>query len=200
MSSHKILAGHDARVDLRGARLLGLPYDFNLLVSHQWSDYYVASQEIRSLLSEFGDSKPLIRRTAARGLAGVKTSLDSRQVIGLLREKYSTDIVAINYTLKWIPLDLWCDSNSLESMKEGLANLADRISKDEKWMMHVEKRRYSTLHKSELIKELADVFAQKVDLHNPDKIVWIEIIGKEVGISILQPSEIFSLFKAAEGE
>ncbi|MCL4519412.1 MAG: THUMP domain-containing protein [Thaumarchaeota archaeon] len=176
-----------------------MTYDFNILVSHEWADYYAARQEIRSLLKEFGDPTPEIKRTAARGLAGVKTILESRRVIALLSQKYAIDVVAINYTLKWIPVDLWRDSTSIESIKQALGTLTDRILPNEKWMMHVEKRRYSLFHKSELIKELACVFTQKVDLKSPDKIVWIELIGKEAGIAIIRPSEIFSLYRAAQG-
>lgn len=177
-----------------------MTYDFNMLVSYQWADYYVARSEIHKLLSDFGDPNAVIKRTAARGLAGVKTTLDSREVIALLSKRYSVDIAAINYTLKWTPVDLWCDSTTIESIRQGLATLAEKILPEEKWMMHVEKRRYSLFHKADLIKELAGMFKQKVDLRNPDKIVWIELVGKEAGISIIKPSEIFSLFRASRSD
>ena len=178
--------------------LSGLTYDFNLLVSHEWAHHYAARQEIRSLLAEFGDTAPEISRTSARGLTGVRTILDSRRVISLVAAKYATDLIAINYTLKWIPIDVWCDSSNIESIRQALIALAGNILPEEKWMMHLEKRRYSMFHKADLIIGLADVFKQKVDLTNPDKVVWIELIGREAGIAIIRPSEIFSLYRAAQ--
>jgi tRNA acetyltransferase TAN1 len=173
-----------------------LTYNFNLLVSHEWSNYSLAKQEILRLLAEFGDNDPKIGRTIAKGLSGVNTTLESRGVIASLKQKFASDKLAVNFTLRWTPVDLWCDAGTVESMKQALSTLANKILPGEKWMMHVEKRRYAAHHKAELIKELADLIHEKVDLKNPDKIVWIEIVGKQAGISIITPSEIFSLHKS----
>ena len=61
--------------------------------------------------------------------------------------------------------------------------------------MTVEKRRYARFHKIEIIRELADLIGEEVDLENPDKILRIEIIGKYVGLSVLAPQDIFSVAK-----
>jgi tRNA acetyltransferase TAN1 len=156
----------------------------------------MAKQEIFRILSEFGDSNPKIKRTIAKGLSGVSTTLDSRQVIGLLKKKFGLDRFSVNFTLKWTPVDLWCDSDSIESMKQAVSAMAYKILPSEKWMMHIERRRYTAYHKTEIIKELAQVINEKVDLRNPDKIIWIEIVGKQAGISVIRPFEVFSLSKS----
>jgi tRNA acetyltransferase TAN1 len=61
--------------------------------------------------------------------------------------------------------------------------------------MIVETRRYTALHKIDIIKELAELIDQVVSLENPDKIVRIEILGNQAGISVLKPEEIFSVMK-----
>ncbi len=61
--------------------------------------------------------------------------------------------------------------------------------------MKVKKRRYNLYHSIEIIEELAELIDEKVDLGNPDKILRVEIIGKNAGLSVLKPGEIFSTQK-----
>lgn len=58
--------------------------------------------------------------------------------------------------------------------------------------MTVEKRRYTALHKIDIIREVAELIDERVDLENPNKIVRIDIIGKHAGICVLRPDEVFS--------
>jgi len=74
-------------------------------------------------------------------------------------------------------------------------NIKEKIHEGEKWRMTLEKRRYTRYHKIEIIKDLAELIQEKVDLKNPDKIVRIDIIGKYAAISVLSPNEIFSTTK-----
>jgi len=169
-------------------------YDFNLLVSCSWDNYGEAKGEITQLLGRLCDKNPYVRRTIAGGIIGVKTRLDSREVIRGLREIFDQDPLVIQHTFKWVPVDLWAPSD-IDSMKEGVTQLKDRIKKGEKWRMTIEKRRYTQRHKIDIIKEIAELINEKVDLENPDKILRIDIIGKYAGISVLEPREIFSMSK-----
>ncbi|MDH5451161.1 MAG: THUMP domain-containing protein [Candidatus Bathyarchaeota archaeon] len=169
-------------------------YEFNLLVSCSWANYGKAKVEIIHILKRLDDKKPYVRRTIARGIIGVKTSLDSREVVRCLREICSQDPLVIQHTFKWVPVDLWTASD-IESMKEGVKQLKNRIQKGEKWRITIEKRRYIQHHKMEIIRELAEIINEKVDLENPDRILRIDIIGKYAGISLLESEEIFSISK-----
>lgn len=171
-------------------------YDFNLLVSCSWDNYGKAKGEITHLLKRLGDKNPYVRRTIARGIIGVKTCLDSREVVRCLREIFDQDPLAIQHTFKWVPVDLWTPSD-MDSMKEGVKKLRNGIQKGEKWHMTVEKRRYTQHHKIDIIKEIAKLISEKVDLRNPDKILRIDIIGKYAGISLLKPKETFSVSTAS---
>ncbi len=169
-------------------------YDFNLLVSCSLGAYKAAKEEIMHVLRTLGDDKPLVKRTIAEGIIGVKTRLDSREVIQGLRTLFSKNPLLLQQTLKWVPIDIWTYSD-MASMKEAVVGLRNRIRTGERWRMTVEKRRYTQYHKIEIIRELADLIDEKVDLEKPDKIFYIDIIGKYAGISVLTPQNIFSTAK-----
>jgi tRNA(Ser,Leu) C12 N-acetylase TAN1 len=44
-----------------------------------------------------------------------------------------------------------------------------------------------------IIAHLAPSIDRKVDLNNPDKIVWIDLLGCHTAIAVLKPEEIFSV-------
>ncbi len=171
-------------------------YGYNLLVSFGWRRFHPAREEIRSILAKLGDKNVIIKVTIAQGIAGVNTILDPRQVIRDLYKIYNQDPSLFVHTLKWVPVDYWTTSD-LESMANGIVMLRNRIARGEKWMMVVEKRRYTQYHKIDMIKGLADYIDEKVDLKNPDKIVRIDIIGNNAGISVIKPAEVFSVAKAS---
>ena len=167
-------------------------YAFDLLVSCSWGSYGRAKGEIIRVLRMLGDENPFVGRTFAKGIVGVKTCLDSREVVHGLRRLFNEDSYLIQHTSKWVPVDLWTYSD-LDSMKEAVAELGKRIEPGERWRMTVEKRRYTQCHKIEIIRELAELIDRKVDLENPDKIVRIDIIGKYAGLALLKPQDIFSM-------
>ncbi|MDH4221543.1 MAG: THUMP domain-containing protein [Candidatus Bathyarchaeota archaeon] len=169
-------------------------YDFNLLVSCSWGVYGKAKKEIIYILGMLGDESPLVKRTIAEGIIGVKTRLNSREVVCGLRKLFDEDPFIFQYTLKWVPVDLWTFSD-MDSMKEGVRKLRNRIHVGERWRMTVEKRRYSLHHKSDVIRELADLIDEKVDLENPEKILRVDIIGRSAGMSVLTPQDVFSVAK-----
>ena len=169
-------------------------YDFNLLVSCSWSGYGKAKKEIVHTLGMLGDKNPLVKRTVAKGIGGVRTCLDSREVTRRLRALFDQDPLIFQHTLKWVPVDLWTRSD-MDSMKRAVAELKNKIHAGERWRMTVEKRRYTRYHKVEIVRELANLIDGKVDLTNPDKILRVDIIGPYTGISILTPSDVFSVTK-----
>jgi len=173
-------------------------YDFNLLISYPWGVYGRAKKEIVQVLKMLGDEGPVVKRTFAGGIIGVKTSLDSREVVRGLRRLFGEDPFVLQYTLKWVPVDLWTLSD-MDSMKEAVRKLRNRIHGGERWRMTVEKRRYNRHHKIEIIRELAELIDEKVDLENPEKILRVDIIGGYAGVSVLTPKEVFSVAKPYSG-
>jgi len=169
-------------------------YDFNLLVSYPWGAYRRAKEEVLSVLKRLGDEKTIVQRTVAEGIIGVNTRLDPREVIRELRTLFDEDPLILQQTLKWVPVDMWTWSK-MDSMREAVSELKKKIQVGERWRMTVEKRRSTKYHKIEIIRELAELIEEKVDLEKPDKILRIDIIGKYAGVSVLTSQDIFSVAK-----
>ena len=140
-------------------------YDYNLLVSYGEDQYSGARSEVLTLLKSLGDSKPRVERTLARGIIGVKTSLNPFNVVHGLRSLFREKPEIFTFCLKWVPVELWSFSD-MESMKMAVKQLRGRIDESETWRMTVEKRRYTLFHKSEIIRELVALINRKVDLEN----------------------------------
>lgn len=168
--------------------------DFNLLISYLSRHYREAEEEARRILAKLGDSQPFVSKTQAKGIAGIKTKLKNREVITGIRQLFKTSPFEFNFVLKWVPVDIWCSSD-LEQMKAVVDKIKDQIKPNEKWAMKVEKRRYQLMTTEEIIKALASLIREKVDLSHPNKILRLDIIGDQTGISILGPKDIFSLAK-----
>lgn len=156
-------------------------YDFNLLVSCPWPFVGKARREIASFLRHVGDEKPVIKSTVARGIIGVKTRLNAREIIKELKVLFSHDPGRFQYTSKWIPVGFWTNSD-IESMREAVEQARDKIKHGESWRMTVEKRRDTLSHKIDIITALAGLVEEKVDLTNPDKILRIDLMGKFAGV------------------
>ncbi len=169
-------------------------YEFNLLVSCSWGAYGRAKEEILHILRVLDDENPVVKRTVAKGIIGVKTSLEPRDVVHKLRRMFNKDPFIFQQTTKWVPVDLWTHSD-LDSMRDAVKVLRNKIRAGEKWRMTMEKRRYTRYHKMEIITALAELIDEKVDLETPDKILRVDIIGRYTGFSVLTPQDIFSVSK-----
>ncbi len=80
-------------------------------------------------------------------------------------------------------------------MKRRVEELKSKILEGDSWMMIVEKRRYTSHHKVEIIDAIAPIVDGKVDLEDSDRVLRIDIVGRYAGISILRKGEVFSLAK-----
>ncbi len=169
-------------------------YDFNLLVSCFQTAERWAKGEIINVLRMLGDEKPFVKRTPARGIIGVRTTLEPRRVTKELRSLLQQNPLLFRGTSKYVPVDIWTYSD-IESLKEAVVRLRERIKVGEKWRMTVEKRRYTQYHTIELIEMLAELISEKVDLKKPDKILRVDIMGEYAALSVLAPDEIFSSTK-----
>lgn len=166
-------------------------YDFNLLVSYRFREYLEAQAEVLDLLKELGDEDPVVDKTLVKGIIGVKTTLPSRTVVEKIRTMFKADSHKVKFAIKWVPVDLWT-SSALESMIEAVRGIKEQIKGDETWALHLEKRKYPEHHTYKIVTSLAEQIQGNVNLKNPDKIVRVDIIGDQAGITVLKPEEIFS--------
>jgi tRNA(Ser,Leu) C12 N-acetylase TAN1 len=170
------------------------PYEFNLLVSGATRGLAAARGEILKLLRFLGDEQPLVARTAARGIVGVKTALDPRLVVQELRALLAHHPRLLQHTAKWVPIDLWTSSD-IESLRRAVGRLKDRIAAGETWRMTVERRGHG-IHTRELIALLAPLLAARVDLRHPQRILRVDMVGPFAALSVLGPADILSVARA----
>ncbi|MDI9619882.1 MAG: THUMP domain-containing protein [Candidatus Nezhaarchaeota archaeon] len=167
---------------------------FNMLVSTYRNREDDCVSELWYLLRELGDDGPNIRRAPVPGLLLVDTKLNpyeaSRRIGELAKEKPWD----VRYTLKLTPIDI-VTSDDEEDIKRSAAELAaKKIGENETFRITVNKR-LSNLSTRKLIESVAANINRKVNLKKPDKVLQIEVIGRNVGIAVLRPEDVVSIVK-----
>lgn len=164
----------------------------DILISFSWGRFYPMLREVQRILKRLGDQQPYIEWTPVDGIAVAHTSLDNRDVIRQCRELLHKREENFELAVKWVPVDYWCETN-LDAMKQVIEEqVRPRIQAKECWGMIVKKRRWQRYHTADIVAYLAPSIDRKVDLSNPDKIVWIDVLGRQTAIAVLKPEEIFS--------
>ncbi len=166
----------------------------DLLVSYSWNHFYRARPEAIRILKRFGDASPWIDKTDVMGIAVAHTCLDNREVIKRCRTLWRSEPQdSFEFAIKWVPVDYWCKTG-LDAIKQVIdSHIVDRIAGNQTWGMKVYKRRWQQYHTIEIVEYLAADIRQKVDLGNPDWILWVDVIGSKTAISLLKPDETFSI-------
>lgn len=72
-----------------------------------------------------------------------------------------------------VPVDEWAPVD-LESMKQAVGRLPDRIAPDETWRMTVQKRGPGVVEPGPVIPTLAALIPARVDLIRPQKVLRVE--------------------------
>ncbi|WXG41091.1 MAG: THUMP domain-containing protein [Candidatus Freyarchaeum deiterrae] len=167
----------------------------NLLVTFEMRNRRESKEEVSQVLGKVGEEKTQFLRSQARGIFLIHTSLDPREITKKLTQLCREEPENFWNTYNYIPIDSW-SSSEFEEMEENVKKLAEGIKENETWRMTVNKRFYNKHHTQEIIEGLAKhISGNKVDLKNPKKILQVEIIGKQAGISLLKPEDIFSVGK-----
>ncbi|TMI41764.1 RNA methyltransferase [Candidatus Bathyarchaeota archaeon] len=168
-------------------------HDFNLLLSSARGNEREANHEIRYLLRELGDASPKTDFALVSGLTVAKTSLDPVKVVSKLRQVLKYRPWQFRYILKVKPVEevVSCD---IPSIGAAVVNRAGKVGVDETFRVSLEKRR-SRVSSKEIIDAVASKVPRKVELHNPDKIVLIEVIGDVAGVSVISPRGILGIEK-----
>jgi tRNA(Ser,Leu) C12 N-acetylase TAN1 len=163
-----------------------------LLVSYPWGQFGHARREALALLVQLGDSEPGVVHSAVPGIAIAHTVLDPRAVV---RECHTLHQAGrpFEYAPKWVPVDIWCDSN-IDAMREAIiADMLPRIEAHQSWGMRVDKHGWPPYHTDEIVRHLASTIDRKVDLTQPDWWLRIDILGDRTAMALLKPDEMFSV-------
>ena len=162
----------------------------NLLVTFDPNKTVSAKQEVENLLKEINENFD-IEETNVNGVFKIKVN-NSRGAVRKLIELCRNNPDKFSRTFRWIPIDKWCKSD-INEMRNVIKNVCNEISNEDKWKMDLEKRQHEA-HERDLIIKLTEIVDKpNVDLKNPDKIIKVDIIGNEAGISILRRDEVLNV-------
>ena len=150
-------------------------------------------EELRRILEEFGDSEPEIKITRMSGILTCQTNIEPIETIKKIREMLLDEPWSIRYCLRIIPIQRVTET-TIPNIESAVADMSNQILPDETYRISIEKRN-SDISGQEIIFKTAKKIQNKVSLEFPDKIVLIEILGSQTGISILKKSDILSLEK-----
>jgi len=166
---------------------------FNMLLTTYRHMESEAGAEVSHLLGEIGDKAPEIRHTGVSGLLTCKTNLDPLEVTQKIKKIVQDEPWKVRYVLRLIPIDIVVNTDIVD-IKNAVVDLAARIKESETFRVTVEKRR-SNIKTTEIIEAVAGVIDRKVSLERQDWVVLIEVVGRETGVSVIKPDNIFSTVK-----
>ena len=173
--------------------------DFNILATtSRGNERQIRSELVHLLKYELGDPSPVISKTGIRGLVVAKTCFNPCSAIASFRAILQNHPYKFRYALRIIPIEKVVPT-TLDEVKCAAAELAAKIGETETFRVTVEKR-FTDLHSKDLIE--AAVMGidtkggkRKVNLHNPDKIMLIEVVGGLTGMSCVKPAEVLAVLK-----
>jgi len=169
--------------------------DPNLIVSYDPNGGYMSGKgEIHNILTKLGDQKSE-QELLVPGIIGVKTRLAARDVVEEVRELYAGDPNSLNFALKWVPADFWCDATIDQIKATVKEEIKDLFVPSDQYAIDIVKHR-SELSKEQLIEVVAPMLKGKVNLDFPQKVLRIELFDKRASITLLKPKDVFSVVKA----
>jgi tRNA acetyltransferase TAN1 len=163
--------------------------EFNLIVSTYRFREEDVQDEILELLYKFGDQAAESEIIEIKGMILVQSSLDPLAVIGKLKELVASEPWQIRYILRVLPIQVVVPTR-LDTIRQAARDLITKIGNDT-FRVTVEKR-HSSFVSMQIVKAIADLVSNKVDLENPCWVILVQVLGGLTGVSILRPNQIFS--------
>jgi tRNA acetyltransferase TAN1 len=163
--------------------------NFNLIAStfrHREKD---AQDELINIFEILGDQESESQTTSISGILVGYTKLDPFKIVNSLRKLVKNEPWQIRYILRLLPIELVVYTES-KSIKDASKKLASKIPRSDTFRITVE-RRHTSMSSYDIIATIANEIHNKVDLENPDWILLVEVIGRQTGISLIKPYQIF---------
>lgn len=158
--------------------------DANLLVTFDPTHKGKAEEEVKAALKEVGE-EPKFNDSPVDGLFLLKTSKDPKELVkglkGLGADKFEN-------TFHWVPIDKWCKAD-VGDISKAMKDIDGKIDEAESWKLDLNKRSLEGKTTDLIIKLTENINKPKVDLKNPQKIIKVEIVGKDAGVALINPDE-----------
>lgn len=167
--------------------------EFNLLIGCPRDRERAAKSEVQYFIGDLlSDTHLSISVTGISGLISCLTSLNPFHVVHRLREFAFENPYQFRFAIRFTPLE-YCVESNLAAIAETARHLLQKINENETFRVTV-RRRQTSLGNMDVIRAVAEEIPRTVNLDNPDKTVWVEIVGEKTGISILnERTDILSI-------
>jgi len=174
--------------------------DYNLLVGCPRDRERAARSEIQYFIGDLlGDEELKIANTHVSGLLACRTGLDPFDVVHSLTELANENAYQFRFAIKFTPLER-CVSSKIPDIVAAVEELSSKIQDGETFRVTV-RRRHTELQNMEVVEAAAAVVSRTVNLDEPDKTIWIEIVGEWTGVTILdQDRDILSIMTLRDDE
>ena len=151
------------------------------------------AEEMGNILEKFGDSDGVISITEMSGILTADTKLEPVEVVRKIRDMLLDEPWSVRYSLRIIPIQRVIETR-IEEIERIVTEMSGYILDKETYRISIEKRN-SDLSSQEVISKIADKIKNKVSLEFPDKVILIEILGSQTGVSILKKTDVLSVEK-----
>ncbi len=159
-----------------------------LIVTYDPNHVASSKEEVEAVMEKI-KAKPKFLKSAYDGVFELDIA-KPKDVVKKLKALAKKNKKLFQRTFHYVPIEKWVKSE-IKDMQKAIKPLVKNIKVNEKWKMDLAKRHYDKHEFNELIIKLTDVVDRKnVDLNKPKKIIKVEIIGKNAGISLLEPDEL----------
>ncbi len=167
-------------------------FDHNLLVTFHGHQKGHSEMEVRDRLKDLGAQVERLETCEVEGVFLLKVAGDPKVMVSQLIRMCHEDPVGFQYSHHWVPIERWVSSGK-EEIRRAAEDLGRGIGGNESWMMHLHKRHFQE-HYDDLIAYLTDPLNRgRVDLTEPDKILAVEILGQNTGLSLLTRLELLDV-------
>jgi tRNA(Ser,Leu) C12 N-acetylase TAN1 len=173
--------------------MLTIEDKFNILLSCSRFREVESCQELHRLVDEDQKLCELnwCKMTGISSLVVAQVACDCHDFVQRLSQVVKKMPWSVRELLKIQPIDLVVES-SLEAIRAGTQQLAQRMPKDAKFRVNLH-RRDTKLDRKTLLHEVATQFPGEVDLEDYEWICAVEVLGPVTGLALIKEEEILTM-------
>ena len=161
----------------------------NLLSTYDPSYFIESRVEVEDLLALIHGQASFLG-PVVHGVHKLAAPEASRRIVGRLRYLHAISPDKFQYTRSWVPIDHWCSGN-LDEIVDLVSRVGEEVGEEESWKIILDRTGCRMKGIEKLVETLSHcILRSGADLSNPQRIIYIHIIGQEAAVSLLDPDDI----------
>jgi len=133
--------------------------------------------------------------TVFDGLLTAKVEGDPVEFVKMLIDLVNSGYYIPRFVLRATPIMVVVKTD-LDEIQKAVGELAERYIRPEETFKIELKKRGVKFDRMSVIDYVAKAVNRKVNLSNPDKVVWVEMFPSRTGVSVIREDENFSLMRS----